>query len=158
MFLAIIGDASTEADARYVDELKRLTRTLDLGMKVIFQSWVEKEELWKIFGAADLVILPSLKEGMPNVLLEALGCDIPCFGSNIPGIRDILCHDELMFDPGDEEALAEKISRFFSDVHQSVRIIQFCRERKKKFIFDWKQQVFQLVAKGTASADKHKPT
>ena len=145
LFLAIIGDGSTKADARYVDELARLTRTLDLGKKVIFPGWVEKEELWKIFGAADLVILPSLKEGMPNVLLEALGCDIPCLGSNIPGIRDILRHETLMFDPDDDKGLTEKLRRFFSDEDYRRRIMQLCYEQRETFSFDWKERVFAVV-------------
>ncbi len=130
--LAIIGDGSSEADIHYVDGLRKLARRLDLEKKVIFTGWVEKGELWRLLRVADLFILPSLKEGMPNVLLEALGCDVPCLGSNIPGIRDILWHDELMFDPDDEEVLTHKIGTFFLRPELFFNlVVQLCLQKKK---------------------------
>jgi glycosyltransferase involved in cell wall biosynthesis len=50
-----------------------------------------------------------------------------------------------MFDPLDEKAIADKVRRFFSDDQHSKDIIQLCRERKKAFVFDWKEEVFQMV-------------
>ena len=90
---------------------------------------------------------------MPNVVLEALGSDLPCLGSNIAGIRDILHYEELMFDPLDEESIREKISQAFSDVKSFQQIRSLCQERKKVFIFDWKERVFQLVINGIAGGN-----
>jgi glycosyltransferase involved in cell wall biosynthesis len=146
LFLAIIGDAWTKADVRYVYDLRRLTRTLDIEKRVIFTGWVGKEDVGRMYGAADLFILPSLKEGMPNVMLEALGVNIPCIGSNIPGIRDILHFEELMFDPADEKAISRIVFQFFSDVQFPARIRRLCQERKQVFLFDWKEKVFEMVS------------
>ena len=146
LFLAIIGDGSAKADVRYIDELRKLTRALDLEKRIIFTGWVATEELWKIFGAADLFVLPSLKEGMPNVLLEALGADLPSIGSNIPGIRDILSYEELMFDPLDVEVISHIVLQFFTDVQIQARIRRLCQERKQVFLFDWKEKVFERVS------------
>jgi glycosyltransferase involved in cell wall biosynthesis len=140
-----VGDGSTEADFQYRDFLKARAKELKVDERVIFTGWLEKEELWKIYLASDLFVMPSTREGMPNALLEALGFDLPCLGSRIPGIIDILEYDELMFDPLDEQALAGKIGKFFSDDQHSKDIIQLCRERKKAFVFDWKEEVFQMV-------------
>jgi len=82
-------------------------------------------------------------------LLEALGFDLPCLGSRIPGIIDILEYDELMFDPLDEHALADKIWKFFSDIGCLSKMKQLCQERKKAFLFDWKEMVFQMATKRT---------
>jgi glycosyltransferase involved in cell wall biosynthesis len=114
---------------------------------VALTKWLAKEELWKILGGADLFVLPSLREGMPNVMLEALGVDLPCIGSNIPGIQEILHHESLMFDPIDVNALAQKIIRFFSERDFAVLISQLCLERKQKFSFDWKAKVFEMITK-----------
>jgi len=145
LFLLIIGEGSTKTDFRYQNYLKELTTKLGLNKKVIFTGWLKKEKLWKIFRASDLFILPSRSEGMPNVLLEALGCDIPCLGSNISGIRDILYHGVLMFDPFDAETLARKIGCFLSDRAFFSKISQLCQERKERFIFDWKQAAFKII-------------
>jgi glycosyltransferase involved in cell wall biosynthesis len=145
VFILVVGDGSAKSDFHYREALKKLAIELDISERVIFTGWLEKGELWKIFHAADLFILSSLSEGMPNVLLEALGLDLPCLGSKISGIEDILEHEELMFDPRNDAAIADKVRQFFSDDHHSKDIIQLCRERKKSFVFDWKERVFQMV-------------
>ena len=149
LHLLVVGDGSTKADLRYKDSLQGLARKLGVDKQVFFTGWLEKEELWKIYLASDLFILPSLSEGMPNALLEALGVGLACMGSNIPGIKDIFHYEDLMFDPEDEKGLVEKIHRFFSDEQHSNHIIELCRGRKKEFLFDWKEKVFQMATKRT---------
>jgi len=148
IYLLIVGDGSKEADLSYKDFLQRLAKTLGADKKVIFTGWLEKEDLWKIYLASDLFVLASLSEGMPNALLEALGAGLPCMGSNIAGIKDILQHKELMFDPLDGKAIAEKIQRVLSDSRFFNRIKELCQERKRVFVFDWKDKMFQMVTKG----------
>ena len=147
-FLLVIGDHSKQDISSYTNYLKALAKKLNLGDKVIFKGWVQKEELWKILSAADLFVMPSIKEGMPNVMLEAMGCGVPCLGSNIPGIRNILHHEILMFDPHDEESIVDKVRRFFSDTEYFNYVHELCRERKRGFVFDWKEEVFHMVMKG----------
>ena len=85
---------------------------------------------------------------MPNVILEALGIDLPCLGSNIPGINDILHYEELLFDPMDEEAIAQKIRLVLSEGPFFDQIRKLCEERKKVFEFDWSEKIFQIVTAG----------
>ena len=149
LYLIIVGDGSTEADIRYKESLKGLTKRLGVDKQVIFTGWVEKEELWKIYLASDIFILPSLNEGMPNAMLEALGMDLPCLGSDIPGNRDILHYEELLFDRLDAKSLINKIQQYFSDQTLFNKLKGLCEERKKLFRFDWKERVFQMVTKST---------
>jgi len=149
LYLLVVGDGSTETDFRYRDSLQGLAKILEVDKKVIFTGWLEKEDLWKIYLSSDLFILPSLSEGMPNAMLEALGSGLPCMGSNIPGIKDILQYEELMFDPSDKKAIGEKIEWAFSDVQFFEKMKTLCLERKKVFAFDWKKELFQMMTKGT---------
>lgn len=151
LLLLVIGESPAGADERYRDYLEELVETLNLGKKVFFTGWLAKKELWKIFCASNLFVLPSICEGMPNVLLEALGCGIPCMGSDIPGIRDILRHDELLFDPYDEGALTQKVVRFFGDGVYANKILRLCLEQKDRFWFDWKEQVVERVTEGAGA-------
>jgi len=61
--------------------------------------------------ACDLFVLPSLNEGNPNVMFEALGCGKPFVGSRVGGIPDIINLDKygLLVEPGDSNALSQKI-------------------------------------------------
>ena len=145
LYVLIVGDDSREADLRYRDSLQKLANKSGVDKLVLFTGWLEKEDLWKIYLASDLFVLPSLSEGMPNALLEALGFNLACMGSCIPGIKDILQYEELMFDPKDEEAIADKVTRFLSDEQHAHHILQLCLERRKHFFFDWKERAFQMV-------------
>jgi glycosyltransferase involved in cell wall biosynthesis len=145
VYFLVAGDGSIEPDLRYRDFLQKLAKKLGVDKQVLFTGWLEKEDLWKIYLASDLFLLPSLSEGMPNALLEALGLNLACMGSWIPGIKDILQYEELMFDPEDGEAIAHKVNRFLSDEEHAHHILQLCHERRKDFFFDWKERAFQMV-------------
>ena len=145
IYVLIVGDSSTEPDLRYKNSLQGLAKKLGVDKQVFFTGWVGKEELWKIYLASDLFILPSLNEGMPNAMLEALGLGLPCLGSKIPGIKDILHYEDLMFHPSDNKELADKIKKLLSDRTYVDWIKRLCEERKRSFSFDWKERVFQVT-------------
>jgi glycosyltransferase involved in cell wall biosynthesis len=145
LYLLVVGDGSTEPDLRYKNSLQGLAKKLGVDKKVILTGWVEKEELWKIYLASDLFVMPSINEGMPNALLEALGVGLTCMGSNIPGIKDILHYEDLMFDPLKEESLLQKIQGFFSDRQFFNKVKRLCQERKDVFVFDWEERVFEMI-------------
>ena len=50
----------------------------------------EVEDVREYISKSDVVVLPSYREGMPRVLLEALAMEIPIIGSDVPGCRDIV--------------------------------------------------------------------
>ena len=154
VYVLIVGDGSTKADFHYKDFLQRLAKELGVDRKVIFTGWLEKEELWKIYLASDLFILPSLSEGMPNAMLEAFGVGLLCMGSNIPGIRDILEYDELTFDPHDENVLFVKIYQLFTDHQFFHKVKKLCQKRKDGFDFDWKEKVFEIITETPTSLIK----
>jgi glycosyltransferase involved in cell wall biosynthesis len=145
VYLLIIGDGSTEADLSYKDFLQGLAKKLGVDRNVIFTGWLEKEDLWEVYGSSDLFVLPSLNEGMPNAMLEALGLDLPCLGSDIPGVKDILHHDKLLFDPFDVESFSYRIQRIFYHTNDFDVVRKLCQERKSKFIFDWQERFYELT-------------
>jgi glycosyltransferase involved in cell wall biosynthesis len=65
-----------------------LIGSLNLKKKVILFGW--KNNLKDIYLHSKLFIIPSLYEGMPNSLIEAINFNIPCIGSNASGIEDLL--------------------------------------------------------------------
>jgi glycosyltransferase involved in cell wall biosynthesis len=91
--------------------------------------------------------LPAVSErfALIKAMLESLGFDLPCLGSTIPGVKDILHYEELMFDPLEEESLLQKIRGFFSDRQFFDKVKILCQERKDVFLFDWKERVFEMI-------------
>jgi glycosyltransferase involved in cell wall biosynthesis len=63
---------------------------------------------------ADLFIMPSRTEGLPRALLEAMARGLPCIGSAVGGIPELLPPEDL-FPAGDPLALARKIQEVLAD-------------------------------------------
>jgi glycosyltransferase involved in cell wall biosynthesis len=63
---------------------------------------------------ADVFVLPSLTEGLPRAMLEAMARGLPCIGSRVGGIPELL-PDEDLVDPGDSAALADKLISVAAD-------------------------------------------
>lgn len=77
------------------------------------------KELPDWYRAANLVVLPSHSEGLPNVLLEAVACGTRFVASDVGGIREIAIGDRgKLVPPGDAAALAQAIQSMLCDSTQ----------------------------------------
>jgi glycosyltransferase involved in cell wall biosynthesis len=77
--------------------------TLPAGEPVL--SWMDQ---------LDVLLIPSLTEGMPRALLEAMSRALPAVGSRVGGIPELL-DPEWTFAPGDASALADRVRRLLND-------------------------------------------
>lgn len=90
-------------------ELIELSKALGIENKVIFLGF--QKNPYKFMARADVFVLPSLSEGLPIVLIEALGLAIPVVATDTPGSREVLENGKsgLLVPLADEDALAEGI-------------------------------------------------
>ncbi|HEY4320801.1 MAG TPA: glycosyltransferase [Gemmatimonadales bacterium] len=77
-----------------------------LGDGVRFAGSIAHDQLAPWYRAADLMVLPSRSEGMPNVLLEALACGTPFVASAVGSVIELAGPGNDLVPPGDLEALA----------------------------------------------------
>lgn len=136
-------------------ERKRLESTaakLELGSQAIFTG--EREDVYDLIGAMDLFVLPSLSEGIPIVLLEALALEVPVIASAVGGIPEVITHQYTGFlvQPKEEQALASACLHLLENRTQAEAL---AREGKKlvetKFSAQiMAQKVFQLYEVLTA--------
>jgi len=91
--------------------LERQIRSLGLEDSVVFAGGKPHDEIPLWMNACDLFVLPSLNEGNPTVMFEALGCGKPFVGTRVGGVPEIITSDQygLLIEPADPEDLAEKI-------------------------------------------------
>jgi glycosyltransferase involved in cell wall biosynthesis len=93
------------------------------GLSVTFRSSIPNQELPTYLHMSSVFILPSIYEGHPKVLLEAMSCGLPCIGTEVEGIREILKHRETGYLCGtDPESIADAIKAILSDEVMRRRI------------------------------------
>jgi glycosyltransferase involved in cell wall biosynthesis len=105
--LTIIGDDRSD----YAEGLKQKVKALGKESSIRFLG--KHTDVRPFLAQSDLYIIPSMKEGMPMALVEAMSMAVPVLGSNIYGINFVLKEfTELLFPPANSMTLAEKIKRF----------------------------------------------
>jgi glycosyltransferase involved in cell wall biosynthesis len=73
--------------------------------------WGHQDNMPEIFAQCHIVVLPSYREGLPKVLLEAASCERAIIATDVPGCREIVIHSEngLLIPPHDAQLLADAI-------------------------------------------------
>ncbi len=101
--LRIVGGGPLRA------QLERLAVSLEIMSSVEFLG--EQSNVVAHLHRAGLAVLSSRREGMPNALLEAMACGLPCVATRVSGSEDIIQHgvNGLLVEPEDEEVLAEAL-------------------------------------------------
>lgn len=126
--LVIIGDGEERA------HLESLIIELGLPERAALLGF--QENPWKYMARADLFVLSSLTEGMPNVIGEAMALGLPVLATDCsPGVREYLDDGRagLLVPPGDPKALAEGIERLLSDELLRKELAQRGCERIAQF-------------------------
>jgi len=83
----------------------------------VVEWWEHRDEMSQTLASATIVVLPSYREGLPKVLLEAAACGKPLIATDVPGCRDIVTHgvNGLLVPARDSAALAVAIDTLLGD-------------------------------------------
>jgi glycosyltransferase involved in cell wall biosynthesis len=107
--LEILGDDKTQ----YALELKKNVNELNLQNQISFLG--KYNDVRPFLAQSDLYVIPSLKEGMPMALVEAMSMAKPVLGSNISGVNYVLKDfRELLFEAKNVKELSEKINVMYN--------------------------------------------
>jgi len=108
-------------DGKHQEELELQCRTLGIADQVHFLGRLPAgEKIREQLDKADLFILPSYQEGLPRAMVEAMGRALPCIGSTVGGIPELL-KPRCMVPPGETEPLAAKIMEMLSNPERLAR-------------------------------------
>jgi glycosyltransferase involved in cell wall biosynthesis len=114
--LVIAGDGDAEPSLRaLIDELGLRDRVRLLGY------CADTRDLYE---SLDLFVLSSLREGLPNVVLEALAMEVPVVATRVAGVPRLIQDEEngVLVEPGSVESLAHGISRLVADAPARARL------------------------------------
>ena len=113
----------------------------DLSLPISFSCTgylQEQAQIISLYQAADIFVLPSLEENLPNTIMEALACGIPALAFNVGGIADLIHHQYngyLAKYPSPDD-LANGILWLHDTLQQSQNLVANARKTvEKKFTF-----------------------
>jgi glycosyltransferase involved in cell wall biosynthesis len=104
--------------------LERRAAELGVGDRVRFLGAQPRERVVELFHAADASILSSSWENFPHTVVEALAAGTPVLATATGGVAEVV-HDGvngLLVPPGDADALAAAVRRFFADAELRERL------------------------------------
>ena len=90
-----------------------VSRLDELGVPVNYLGYVNSDDqLSYIYSAANVLLLPSLEDNLPNLMLEAMSCGTPVIAFKTGGMRDLISDEKTgkLVTPGDVEGLSDAIS------------------------------------------------
>ena len=99
-------------DGRFKDEMIALAA--DTGVTAEFKGNVPSDVVHSIIGQCDMFVLASRTEGLPRAVVEAMAHGVPCIGTRVGGIPELL-DDEALVEKEDPEALADLIEKLIDD-------------------------------------------
>jgi len=145
-FDLVIRAVSTLADARLLmvgegplrNDLRSLARSLAPD-RVEFRDNMSQVDLRYVYAAADVLALASLREGWPNVVLEAIACGTPVVASAVGGVPEILRHD------APARLIAERTPEAWSNALRAMMDATLAPEHVRRYAlrFGWDEIVAQ---------------
>ncbi len=127
--LVLVGDGPERA------RLERLARAGGVSSRVEFRGWLPQNELLPLYRRAWLLIAPSRvlangrRDGIPNVIVEALAMGLPCVGTRAAGLEEAIAHGETgwLVPPEDPVALADALAALLREPARIDRMSEAAR-------------------------------
>lgn len=123
--LYLVGDGVRHKD------LKNLVETLSLQKRVHFLGI--RNDIPQLMSYSDFVVMSSHWEGFGLAAVEGMAAGKPVIASDVDGLREVVAGAGVLFEPGNEKDLAEKIMQLDSDSKVYELTAKKCFERAKEF-------------------------
>jgi glycosyltransferase involved in cell wall biosynthesis len=135
VLLIIVGGGELYA------RLRQRTRDFQIDSNVVFVGPKAHDEIRAWMNACDLFVLPSIEEGSPTVITEAMACGKPTVASDVGGVSDLIGDEKqgILVSPGSPSELSEAILRSLDMKWDTNRIITRSKE------FTWSSLARRIV-------------
>ena len=123
-------------DGEHSEEIRRLIAARGVGHRFELAGPLDQSELHRAYLGADVFCLPCRiladgdRDGIPNVLVEAMACGLPVVTTPVSGIPELVRAEDngLLVPPDDPEAVAEALLRLRTDPELASRLGRAGRE------------------------------
>ncbi len=96
-------------DGKFKNDMEMLAKELSIESQITFAGNVSKEQVQLYLEKSDLFVLASRTEGLPRAVIEAMAIGLPCIGTDVGGIPELLSK-EVLVQKNDVNALVTKIA------------------------------------------------
>jgi glycosyltransferase involved in cell wall biosynthesis len=135
------------------DEVHRAAADSGCAGDILFTGFTPAEDLPDLYCGADLFVFPSLYEGFGLPVLEAMSCGVPVACSNLSSMPEVAGEGALLFDPYDEEAMAETIRSVLMDANVQKHYARLGLARSKEF--SWSRTAVRTLEVIRAAAEEY---
>jgi glycosyltransferase involved in cell wall biosynthesis len=111
-------------------DILRVFQAKQPGLAVQVIPYTDHAQLPALYNLLDVLALPSLRDGLPNALLEGMACQRAVIAANVGGIPDVIRPGEngLLIPPGEIAHLAEAISTLLANPEERANLGQAARQ------------------------------
>lgn len=140
-------------DGQYRGQLEELAKAENVSDRVSFLGQLASgSAVQQQLDGADLFVLPSYQEGLPRAMVEAMARALPCVGTTVGGVPELLPPEDLV-SPGDVAALAQKIREIITNparmAQMSARNLETAREYRDEVLQDRRTDFYRHVRSQT---------
>lgn len=120
-------------------QLDEVAEQLGVSDLIRYAGTIPYDQLEKAYQYADIFVLTSLSEGMPSVILEAMGCGLPVVASDVGGNNELVEEgiNGYLIKGDDIETLAKRLARLIDDEGLRRQMGRVGREKALKY--DWEK-------------------
>lgn len=126
-----------EIDSDGIKQLETLAKEQGLEQnELAVTGYVSDEELVLLYNLCKLFVFPSWHEGFGLPVLEAMSCGCAVIGSNTSSIPEVIGRKDVLFDPHNDQSIADKLLHVLTDDIFREELEQYGLEQAKKFSWD----------------------
>jgi len=127
--------------------LEKLAHALGVAERTRFIKTLSQTELVDYYTIADILLLPSSREGCANVLLEALSCGTPVIATAVGGSADIIANSDagLLMGQRDHDSLVATIRKLFSNLPETNMVREYSQRFSWPPIINQQMDIYQSV-------------
>lgn len=119
--VALLGGANLGRGGRYCGQVARAIESSPAKDRIRLLGFCQ--DVPRLLSGCDMLTLPSQKEGIPRVAMEAMALGLPIVATDVPGTRELVQHEHtgLLSAYGDADALAHNLDTLCRHLHLRVR-------------------------------------
>lgn len=127
--------ATIAGEGRFKASLEEQAASRGVGDEINFVGRVSRDEIFALLDRSDLLVMPSRTEGLPRAMIEAMARGVPCIGTDVGGIPELL-DERHMVSPDRADALAALVERVMGDPAERAAMSRRNIEMARDYVSD----------------------